>query len=325
MSYNKNNGPIQDVSHFRLGLDNLTENIEINSEYSDDLHNCSNDLSNEGSIREEIEHAKFAKMKKEELLDRNSSNKTYSQNYDAIKNKKSLSPITIIIVICFLIASSGAPLIEVIESIFEEKNSMMYIGQDYIEMENIKERKQTLFTDSKNNILINATTLSDDSIVLDIQNNNIYMFNNIKIQTIFYDINNKPIHISENNIDTLFEKGRHVCNINDVPANYERFDFLITQPYILDTVNINKEDITMSWYKNSQKDFEIQITNNSAYQLDSIEVVAIYYKEGNIVNINTNNIYDIKSGKTVNDSMYNFNYNEYDLAELIINDMYIYK
>ena len=319
-----NDDPIQDVSSFRLGLDNLVENKEINSEYQNNLHNCSNDLSLKGSIKEEREHAEFARMKKEELLNKKIEYQRFSRNDGAIKNKKSVSPITIIIVICFLIASSGAPLIEVIESIFEEKNSMVYIGQDYIEMENVKERKDTLFKDSKNNILINATTLSDDSIVLDIQNNNIYMFNNIKIQTIFYDINNKPIHISENNMDTFFENGRHVCNINDVPVNYERFDFLITQPYIIDMVNINKEDIVMNWYENSQKDFEIQITNNSAYQLDSIEVVAIYYKEGNIVNINTNNMYGIKSGESATDKIYNWNYEEYDMVELIINDAYIY-
>lgn len=317
-----NDDPIQEVGSFRLGLDNLAENKEINSEYVDDLHNCSNDLSNEGSIKEEIEHAKFARMKKEELL--NSTYKTYSRNYDAIKNKKSLNPIAILIIIFIVLGTIGDVLFSLIE-VLEENNSFVHAEPEYSNTDIFKESTETLFEDSKNNILINATTLSDGSIILDIQNNNINLFNNIKLQTIFYDINNKPIQISENNIDTLFENGRYICNINDVPENYARFEFLITQPYIVDRININKEDIAMNWYVNDENDFEIEITNGSQYVIDSIEIVAIYYKNGSIVNINSNNIYDIKSGKTVTDSMYNFNYNEYDSVELIINDLYIYE
>lgn len=319
-----NDDPIQEVGSFRLGLDNLTENNEINSDYSDDLHNCSNDLSNEGSIREEIEHAKFARMKKEELLNKNSSYKSYSQNYDAIKTKKSINPTVILSIVLIVIWVMAEPFLTVIDE-FSKINSFFNSEPEYSDTEIFKENTETLFKDYKNNILINATTIEDNSIILDVQNNNIYTFNNIKIQTIFYDINNKPIQILENDIDTLFGNGRHVCNINDVPENYAKFEFLITQPYIPDRININKEDITMNWYKNAENDFEIEISNNSEYEIDSIELVAIYYTNGNIVNININNIYDIKEGKTITDHMYNLNYGEYDVVELIINDVYIYE
>lgn len=315
-----NDDPIQELGSFRLGLDNLTEDNEIDSNYSNDLHNCSNDLSNEGSIREEIEHAKFARMKKEELLNRNSSNKAYSQNYDAIKTKKSINTKVILIIVFIVIGIIG----EIIEE-FEKSTSFVDTEPDYSVLETTKENKEALFEDSKNNILISATTLLDGRIILDVQNNNIDVFNNVKIQTIFYDRNNKPIQISENNIDTLFENGRHICDIIDAPDAYEGFEFLITQPYIVDGININKEDISMNWYENSSNDFEIAITNNSENEIDSMEVVAIYYKNGIITDINTNNIYNIKSGKTVNDNMHNLNYDEYDSVELIINDMYIYK
>ena len=54
-----NDDPIKENNPFRIGLDNLTGDDEINSgiEYND-LHNCSNDLSDRGSRIEEIAHAK---------------------------------------------------------------------------------------------------------------------------------------------------------------------------------------------------------------------------------------------------------------------------
>ena len=53
--FNKNNDPIQDYKPFGLG--NLFEKDEY---YDPNLHNCSDDLSDYGSRKEEYKHAKFA-------------------------------------------------------------------------------------------------------------------------------------------------------------------------------------------------------------------------------------------------------------------------
>lgn len=79
-----NNDPIKEYKAYRWGVSNLTKDDGLSSNYEDDLHACSNDLSEEGSIREEREHAKFAEIKRQERADKyNNINNNNKSNTNA--------------------------------------------------------------------------------------------------------------------------------------------------------------------------------------------------------------------------------------------------
>lgn len=315
---NNNDDPIQENSPLRLGVNRLIEDDEYRT-YSDDLHDCSTDLSENGSIKEEKAHADFARMRREARYNTTTFKSTINEFSN--KGRKANNAAAIIVFIIFIVISA-------ISSIMEMASDMIYnsssnIDYDYGEYEREVENRKNIFEDSKNNILINSTILAD-RIILDIENSNIDTFNNVKIQTVFYDEQNLPVYICEEYINTLFALGRYVCEITDVPTEYEGFNFLITQTYVTDSENINYTDLELMAGRNEDDDFEITITNYSARTIGSVEVMAVYYKDGNIVEIASGNIYDLKQSYTKHDTIYNFMEPEaYDDVKFHINDVYI--
>lgn len=99
MGFDKNNDPIQDYNPGALKMKELYENLTGDEDYSGrdedysetytpNLHNCSNDLSEEGSIREEREHAKYASKLKQEVINRNNGQGYYGKsNYNNVNYK----------------------------------------------------------------------------------------------------------------------------------------------------------------------------------------------------------------------------------------------
>ena len=98
-----NNDPIQEKKVFRVGLDDLTGNNDVNANEYSDLHNCSNDLSDRGSRLEELAHARYAENK------RKTAYSTYNTvNHTTRTINKSSKWIVYIILFLFI----GIPIIE---------------------------------------------------------------------------------------------------------------------------------------------------------------------------------------------------------------------
>lgn len=335
-----NDDPIQDMSPFRMGLDNLTENQEINNDYSSDLHNCSNDLSNKGSIREEIAHAEFARKRREEMLE---NTDRYAEKQAQMRRKTKTTFPTVFIIFIFIFFSivvnmlaTIIPLIgEMGESLLNSDYTYYDSGsyddyevdteEEYISYEDEMTMKEQIFEDARNNIHIETTLTEDRYLILDMTNENSNMLKNVMIQVIFYDVEDKPVKICEDYKTTLFANGRTVCRLTSVPDNYERFDILITQPY---SYNEDKEislaDFELFVTQNNSGDFDVELKNNSEYKVSTATVAAIYYKEDRVVNIQDTVVLDIRSGGTEFDKINNYqDENSYDRVEFIINDAVI--
>lgn len=359
-----NDDPIQDLTPFRIGLDNIAENDEINakySEYKDDLHDCSDDLSNEGSIREEIAHAQFARKKREEMLENTDRYALKNANTNK-KATNSISKTIIIFIIVFLwmvinvmieISSMFGDISKDIINnndlnndlgTYEDYNNYDETDYDFVTYEDynnydeadteiieddityedqIKNADQD-FQNAKNNIFIETTITPEYDMILEIFNNNDKMLSNVKIQLIFYDGEDKPIKICDGFSNALFANGRNIVKIMDMPDMYERFDILISQSYVSDTIDIDISQLELYATQNEEGDFNIELTNNSEYKLDVVSTALIYYKNNKIIDVEEDSIYDIKSGRTEREEIYNFHYNnDYDRIELIINDVRI--
>lgn len=319
-----NNDPIQELKPFRWGIDNLTEDDGLNPNYSDDLHNCSNDLSEEGSIVEEIEHAEFAKRKKQERLN-NYSNYKYQTKNNYYNIKKYNTPIVYYFIFIILV-SFVVPILSLIGTTMREESKSLYFEEetykDYDRSSNINEVTVPLNGESEYYIDIDYVKAKDGTIVVCVNNENNRIFNYVDVETIFYDENYNIITSQKNYIDTLFVNKSHLFSIYDVPENYATIEFIVTQEYDYEKININIEDIQSTFCINDQ-DMDVIIGNNTEELIDRLEFVVIYYKEGHIIGISTHNVYNIYPFNSCTEKIYHYySYDEYDQIKVHINDIY---
>lgn len=320
----ESNDPIQNFDEKRIGLNVLIEEKKQNNEYYDeDLHDCSNDLSDRGNIRENIAHAEFMKRKKAAMLKNRYAN--YGRKY---KNKDSVK--IIFAVICFIIFI----IIEVIDAMnklentyfdnsYPESNVSDYTISEDFEIGNTLEYYEIEFDELKENFKIDTLKLKNSKLIYEIKNENDVTINNVNIQTIFYDAENRPIKICTNDIQTLFKYGKVFCTIEDAPESYTRYDYLITRPYYYDKeTNIEYDDLAITAVENTRTGIKFEVTNNSSEKIEMLEVAVLYYYQGKIVDIEYGNVWDIRAGKKQEGETYNWSERPtYDSVEMIVNDI----
>ena len=329
-----NSDPIQEKKVFRFGIDNLEESNEINSynEYVDkDLHNCSNDLSDAGSRIEEFAHRKFAESQ------RNKSYSTYSSRINTTSTSKGNKLARNIILFVFF----GIPILQAIfvvviavitgifgevTEVFEDFEILEEDSSYYSDYENENEFIVSDFETEKNNIIVSAESLANNKMIIKTENKNTNIISNVRVQIIFYDAENKPVAISKKNIDALFPNVVNIQEVYDAPESFARYDFLITKPYDTQRPIINYEDIKVELLSESTSNINLQVTNNTNKEIDSVEIVVIYYNGENIIDYDTRSVYDLKSGKSEEESIYRYSTDsEYDRVEYFVNDVYIYE
>lgn len=217
-----NYDPIQENKKFRFGIDNLTENETINnfSEYSD-LHDCSDDLSDKGSKKEEYEHAKFAEQQR-----RNSYKSYNNYNYDKKqvvllnKNKKIITYILVFFFIILPILQALLGMIIGIVGIVSDEiiDSINGTGDYYnYETEYSNGSVVAEFETQRDSIVVYGKMLSNKELIIETQNTSSYTMLDLRLQIIFYDGENKPIQISDLNINTLFANSKNIQKLYDAP------------------------------------------------------------------------------------------------------------
>lgn len=326
-----NNDPIQENKAFRFGLDDLTGNDTINSndDYSD-LHDCSDDLSDRGSRKEEYEHAKFAESKR-----RNSYNYSYS-NYgkkQVVLLDKNKKIITYIIVFFFIILPILQAVLGIIittigfiSSEFVEEVSNEFGSRDYasISSENSSTNLVADLETQRDNIVVASKMLENKELIIETQNTSTYTMLDIKLQIIFYDGENKPIHISDMNISTLFANQKNIQKLYNVPESFERYDFLITQPYKSERPTVNYNDIALELINDNNSYLTFEVTNNTNENLNDVEIAILGYSGDKLVSLETRSVWEIKLGKSKETNIY-VDSTVCDRIEYFVNDIYCYK
>lgn len=336
------NNPIEEKKVFRFGIDNLAESNEINSdvEYVDkDLHNCSNDLSDRGSKIEEFAHRQFAEKQR---------SRTYSTyNNRANNNLKGNKVATYIILFLFfgipilqaifglviaIITGIFGELSEVFEDfqIIEESSyNTVYDYKNEIVIPDSNYKNKIILSDfetEKDNIVVSLENLNNNKIILKTENKNANTISNVRVQIIFYDIENKPVAIEEVSMDALFANVVNMQEIYEVPENFSRYDFLITKSYNTQRPIVNYEDIKVELVSETTSSINFQVTNNTKKKIDSVEIGIAYYNGEDIIDYQTKNIYDLKSGAMEDEKVYKYlTDDEYDRVEYFVNDVYIYE
>lgn len=252
-----NDDPIKENNPLRLGLDSLTENDEINSgiEYTD-LHNCSNDLSDRGSRREEIAHARFAEEQRRNTYKNTYSTRTQTnRKVEIVKNPKNLIPSLVAIYIGFnIIGALIAGIIDSAQKLDNAREPESYIpsydysyddttAYDYggfYEDTIISSPNMDDLTDipeytsevevTKNNIYVNSGKTADNTLIIEIENQNSLTYYNSTMQVIFYDEEDKPIEITDVSMYALPANEVKVQEIYNLP-DYSRYDIYFPDRY----------------------------------------------------------------------------------------------
>lgn len=326
-----NNDPIQEKKVFRFGMNHLTGDNSENEYVDKDLHNCSNDLSDAGSRIEEFAHRKFAESQ------RNKSYSTYSSRINTTSTSKGNKLARNIILFIFF----GIPILQAIfgvviavitgifsgmTDVFEDLEILEEDSSYYSDYDTESEIIVSDFETEKDNIIISAERLANNKMIVKTENQNANMISNVRVQIIFYDAENKPVAISEKNIDVLFPNIVNIQEIYDAPESFSRYDFLVTKPYDTQRPVVNYEDITVELVSESTSNINLQVTNNTNKEIDSVEIGVIYYSGENVVDYDTRSVYDLKSGASEEENIYKYSTNgEYDRIEYFVNDVYIYE
>lgn len=324
-----NNDPIQENKKFRFGLDDLIKDDSINGmdDYSD-LHDCSNDLSDRGSIKEEYEHARFAENKR-----KNSYNYSYNQGKKQIVliDKKRKFVIYLLVFFFFILPILQSVLglvITIADGMISENmkdyegsyiDSNIEISNDYSN-ENLVSDLET----QRENIVVSSKMLPNKELLIETQNTSNYTMLDIRLQIIFYDGADKPIYISDMNISTLFANQKNIQTLYDVPENFERYDFLITQPFKTNRAIINYNDVDVNMIGEANSNLTFEVTNNTNETLNDVEVAILGYKGDELVAFETRSVWEIKPGKSKEGNIYLYN-KDCDRIEYFVNDIYNYE
>lgn len=222
-----NNDPIQEKKVFRVGLDDLTENNDVNTFEYNDLHNCSNDLSDRGSRLEEIAHARYAESKRRNSYSSYNSNKTTTT---------ASKWITFIILFLFI----GIPIIEaiigviiaVITETVDNLDNYSDNSTDYSYSDIYESEMYPGGVSCGSKITLVDSTMDYTNNVLSVEVENIDDYENLdnyKIEVVFYNINDRPIEVIDLQINKLKASEVVTKEVYNVPTDMARYDFIITE------------------------------------------------------------------------------------------------
>ena len=218
-----NNDPIKEYNPMQLRIDHLAEKFEMYTEKEDavtDLHDCSNDLSEKGSIKEEYEHAKYA-----ENIRKNKKNSIQQGNYtNKISGSNVISIIGIIIIIS-IIFNVMRTVMQAIEYIFDEE--IMY--EDFLieeEKELEDESEKEKFKNYVENIGVIVEKIDSETYCINVFNNNFEDYENLNFVFSFYNKNGECIRKEQKNIKMLrIDLSRF--EIKEMLEEYDSFDLEI--------------------------------------------------------------------------------------------------
>ena len=334
-----NNDPIKEYNSIDLKLERLKEKMEMKSigdEVVTDLHDCSNDLSDAGSKKEEIEHAKFSyevrqKMNKKEYKSKDVWN---SSKNDSTINLNKKIVIFVIILICisfafpilFFIAGNliGSAIMNVADEFLKDYIAEPQYVQELYGDENLTEEN---FEEYLKNIDIDMKKILDNNIYMQINNTNEKSISNVNVEIVFLDENYKVLKVCKKNINILIGNNMQFFNIYDAPKNFSNFHCTIEKGYNCCYTEISTKNVILTTDKileDGYYDTKVSIQNNTGKKLNTIELVILSFEDGEMKCIENRYMFDIESDKKESDELCLFKYNEFDEALILINDIDIY-
>ena len=226
------NNPIKDYNPASLKLDRLKEKMEMYIDRDDpitDLHDCSNDLSDAGSRKEEYEHAEFAENIR--------TQGKYKKNN--VKNKRNILQIVFFLLYTGLIVSMllGLPIFFLLMeqyNLIEEWGLTDVFEESYVDSEEYiyePEMKIEDFEQYKDNISIKTLTTKEEETYVQLYNANTTSCLDLKLQTIFYNEYNQILTTVDTNVDILIGENNHFVEIIDAPTKYDRCEHNIISDY----------------------------------------------------------------------------------------------
>ena len=319
-----NNDPIKDYNEVNLKIDRLKEKMEMYVGYDEqvtDLHDCSNDLSDKGSKKEEYEHAKYAEKIRQKMNINSNNTKT---GFDAWSQQKKTSNntsviIVIVIFIIFCVFSGIAEIIEEFVSLFENSYDSFYV-EDYDNETNISQ-----FQAYTENIETSIITANQNETYVEIYNSNAESYENLKLEAIFYDEYEEVIETKFIYINILLGNNYHYFEIPDAPVNYDSYEINILDNYG-EYTSISKDDFIVE-FKNEYVGYNednILLTSNCYEDLNHLEVKAVYSNPNGEISFKSADFYDIDWGDVKQNDIYSYGIED-ENAEMImvtINDLY---
>ncbi len=314
----KNNEPIKEYRPFWNRI-NDDEDFSIRDYSPTDLHDCSNDLSDRGSRKEEIEHEKFYNK------NRNFDEQYFQAKYESAwksssvqKNKKNNLIWYIIIITIIIINFTPYMLGFLIEYFYAEieKNDEVYIEQEVYE-----EISDELFETYKSNISLEILRTEDGNNIVKLYNANTRSFSNLNIGIVFYDEFGEILKIEEIYTNILLSRNEHFFEIPGIPEGCKSFN------YYIENSNGNYANISTKNFYVDRKDYdsgsEVTIKNNTKQNLDYAKVVVAYFKEKQLICIKTCYFFDLKSGEEQKEMIYLYDNIEADEIRMTLNDISI--
>lgn len=319
------NDPIKDYNPTSLKLEALQEKLEMYMDSDNpitDLHDCSNDLSDAGSRKEEYEHAKYAEeMRKKQ---------NYGGNFESWNKKKKKSNNSFFKVVLIMIFAMYAFTIaqhiiteviielgEYFDNYIEEEHIDNYIG-DYVDEEHFDNYignyvEEGGFDSYKKNISIRTLHTKKNATYIEVYNSNIGTYENLKIETTFYDEAGKIIEIKNTYINMLIAQNYHYFEIVDAPTEYASCEHNIMDNngnYIA----IDKENVLLEFI-----DGTAHLTNYSGFTIDFAEIAIVYMKENELVKIEKYPFYDLYYGETQKRKINLYEYeNKKDIDNIVL-------
>ena len=318
-----NNDPINDYNPRRLKFNKLQEKFDMQENRNSDLHDCSNDLSDKGSRREEYEHSKFA----EEMRNQGKYNKKSKKN--------NLSIILVCLVAIFTLGGMflSVLFLPLIVLYIEENNVIEEYGLTEVveklsedidkEPEYIYEEEPQIenFIQYIENISFKTLKTNDNKTYIQIFNANNQSFRNLKLKTVFYNEKSEIVTTTNTEISILIGKNNHFFEIIGAPIEYSRCEnTIISEDSRLSVINkstlclytwlipydhwnldkiLKMDDLETDYEYAKEKikdDYQDIITlinyNGSAKIIDSVEIAIAYINNDILVKLDKYKFYD---------------------------------
>ena len=150
------------------------------------------------------------------------------------------------------------------------------------------------------NISISDETIAPDNTLVTIIKNGNDETVNIEVEAIFYDANGNPLG-SDSAYLSIYNKQEMACAFYNIPSGYSDYEINIKANKNFYTNYSNKINVTSN---DTGEQIVVQVVNNSDKDIESVDLVAVFYKDGKIVGYDIAYKNELRSGVTSTSNIY---------------------
>ena len=175
------------------------------------------------------------------------------------------------------------------------------------------------------NITNEVATAKNGSLLVIAKNNNKVAVD-MEIEVEFYDENNMIIGSDSNIISAVGANAEIAIEMWDTPDSFNDYKLYIDVEQTSNTAYFDKIELT---HNNNNEEIIVQVKNNSEDTIEYMSVSVVYYQGEQVVGIEEDSEFDIKSGRSANFTIsypYDKNYDDvnFDNYKVFVNEAYSY-